>query len=334
MYERNTDPWSNINDIQRIYSSDDVTAADRLACPEIDRLMDIKEKADAFLELCEDDEFEDDLADEYEEEMLEELEECGFWDDESEELDEEAWEYALNVQMRKLKIGSETVAEIERIIDYEFANEYLLRQAFTCDEYAKENGCRGNLAELAFVGESVIGPVFSRLLTEHYMSVDIENSSSPFSSSINTEKLEEIRDRYTSSEYIEQRCNEIGLVKYLRKTADDKVRTDDIIKALIGAIAIDCRHDSVICEKAIDEIMGIHFSTEDEEDDKDSFDILNTWCMENYGELPKYKVFRTENGYYGKVTGFGFGGAANAVSRSKARSAAAKAALKNIKELN
>ena len=81
------------------------------------------------------------------------------------------WEDDLSYHMGLLKLTDPNpVGEIQRITEYEFVNENLLRQAFTRRAFGVQYGV-GDSEKLEFVGDTVLGMIVTREITGQLASV-------------------------------------------------------------------------------------------------------------------------------------------------------------------
>ena len=134
-----------------------------------------------------------------------------------------AWEDDFSRQVNLLKTeirdaGSDPVIRIRDIIDYEFVNENLLRQAFTRRAFAVQYGIAGCSEEMEFLGDSVLNTVVTREIVNQLMHVNLEQTEAPFAArrkGYDEGVLSKIRSKYVCKEYLASRAAELGLDQFI-----------------------------------------------------------------------------------------------------------------------
>ncbi len=295
---------------------------------EAEELLEIKEYFDSLVEegrlnedysLNEDyeewdddaeDNIDDDLDDEddpYDFEPYEFIPEKGldYWDD---GFDIVGWEDDFSYHINLLKIPpcdprTDPVSFIRGIIDYEFVNENLLRQAFTRRAFSVEYGLSGCYEELEFLGDTVLNTVVTREIVRQLMHVCTVRPAAPFESrrtGYNEGILTKIRSKFVSKEYLSARAQELGLDKYiLYGTGEEKTESsrEDVVEALIGAVAIDSDWDWETLEKVVDRLLCMQLTYPDEYLKTTYYDLLNAWHQRHFGHMPSYEIYG-RNPYY------------------------------------
>lgn len=269
----------------------------------------------------------DEIAD-----LMEELEKSS----ENEDFDEDFWNDELNEYMAKLKIDEEDTAyDIERIIGYTFVNQNLLRQAFTRRAFALEYGLTGCSEELELIGDSVINSVVTREMITEFSELDIDHTDAPFRSRFDEGELSKIRTKYICKEHLAGRAVVLGLDQYiLYGTEDQETESsrEDMIEALVGAVAMDCRWDYDTLQRVVETLLGLQFENPDLLLKKDYYDVLNAWHQRHYGTMPGYDVYRHHNGYQAVVESSVLKAYGTGATRSAARSDAAEQAVAQLKK--
>lgn len=292
------------------YTEWDMIEGDRTdeACEE---LLEIKEYYDGLVEegiLNED----YSLNEEYEPEDEEEAEvydpfeffpEKGedYWDN---GFDFEGWEEELINHYNLLKLPQEggcPAEDIRRLIDYEFINENLLRQAFTRRAFAAEHGLDGCGEELEFLGDSALNTVVTREIIRQMTEVDETSPEAPFRTGQYDEGiLTKIRSQYVSKEYLSSRAGELGLGRYILYGSGEKETEsslEDAVEALIGAVAVDSGWDWDELENVVDRLMCIQLTNPDRFLKKTYYEIFNSWHQKRFGRIPSYEVYPCVSGY-------------------------------------
>ena len=71
------------------------------------------------------------------------------------------------------EVDPDPVVFVRGIIEYEFVNENLLRQAFTRRAFAVQYGIEGCSEELEFLGDSVLNVLTTRVIVRQLMWTDV-----------------------------------------------------------------------------------------------------------------------------------------------------------------
>lgn len=221
-----------------------------------------------------------------------------YWED---GFDYEAWQFELEEHMNFLKIGftsmeSDPVCVVRDTIGYEFINENLLRQAFTRRAFAIEYGFSGCSEELEFLGDSVLNSIVTEAIVKQLMDVDLERTDAPFGASrkdYDEGTLTKIRAHYVSKEYLANRASELGLDRLiLYGTGEEPTESsrEDMMEALIGAVAVDSNWDRSALEDVVDRLLCLQLTYPDEYLKQSYFDLFNAWHQKHFGCIPTYEV--------------------------------------------
>lgn len=218
-----------------------------------------------------------------------------YWDPET-GFDIEAWQFELNEYLNGIKLsGLSPVWEIQAVTGYEFINENLLRQAFTRRAFGAEHGV-GDSEKLEFIGDSVINNVVTREMARQLTDVRTDETGEPFHSAYDEGDLSKIRSHYVCKEYLSSRATELGLDKYILYGAgeqpSDSAR-EDMMEALVGAVAVDCKWDSAVLENVVDALLCVQLSDARTLLSRPFYDIFNAWHQKRFGRMPQYEVRRT-----------------------------------------
>ena len=219
-----------------------------------------------------------------------------FWE---EGFDVESWEYAFEDHMNLIKIpvsSQDPVTAIRDVIGYEFINENLMRQAFTRRAFGLEYGV-GNSEELEFLGDTVLNMVVTRELFRQFSDVFTIEPQAPFRSRYTEGEMTKIRSRFVNKEHLAARAAELGLDKYILygtgETKNDS-SAEDMMEALLGAVAVDCGCDWNVLESVADRLVCIQITAPDEFLKTSFYDLFNAWHQRHFGRLPEYEVYGDE----------------------------------------
>ena len=281
-------------------AKDDVDADDEDAKIDVDSGdEDVKDYEDVYDKVVKDDEVADDenldkqmisggIFAEEEEFVPEEGED--YWDH---GFDIESWEMDLIDHLNLLKLPLPSpVDDIERITGYEFINENLLRQAFTRRSFGLEYGI-GDNEILEFIGDAVLNIVVTREMARQLTRVETYAPNQPFCSSYTEGNLTRIRSHFVSKEYLNSRALELGLDQYILygngEESGENAR-ENVMEALIGAVAADCDWDWYTLEAVVDRLLCIQLFNPNHFLDRSYYDIFNAWHQKHFGRMPEYEV--------------------------------------------
>ncbi len=213
-----------------------------------------------------------------------------YWDD---GFDIEGWEEEFENHINLLKLPLPNPTDIIReIIEYEFINENLLRQAFTRKAFGAEYGT-GDSEVLEFIGDSVLNTVVIREIARHLTDVDTISPEGPFRSFCTEGELTKIREHYVSKEYLSERAAALGLDQYILYATGEQPSEsarEDMMEALIGAAAVDCGWDWHVLAGIIDRLLCIQLYHPREILRPSYYDIFNSWHQKKFGRMPEYEV--------------------------------------------
>ncbi|MDR1138410.1 MAG: hypothetical protein LBK70_00850 [Clostridiales bacterium] len=153
------------------------------------------------------------------------------------------------------------IKAVESIIGYEFDNKALLVQAYTLRSYAEEHGGECNEV-LEWIGDSFVYRFVTEMAFENYLEVCCEGLVSEHSEGW----LSKWRQKFIGTKYLASRVDELGLAKksYFAMgkgdtSADIYSRLhikENLLEALIGAIAVDCERDEKIIYNCLQVLLG------------------------------------------------------------------------------
>lgn len=221
-----------------------------------------------------------------------------YWED---GFDFETWRYALSEHVNLLKIDTcedDPVSAVRQITHYDFINENLLRQAFTRRAFGLEHGV-GDSEQLEFYGDMVLNMAVTREMYKHYTFLMPYSVETPYSSSLNEGDLSKVRSKFVNKDYLAERARLLKLDRFIlygKGEEGSESAREDMMEALIGAVAIDSGWDWNAIETAADGLLCIQFT--DDLLKKSYYEMLNTWHQKKFGRMPEYEVFRRHKGNY------------------------------------
>ncbi|XAR56720.1 Ribonuclease III [Bertholletia excelsa] len=147
----------------------------------------------------------------------------------------------------------DSVAAVERILDYRFKNKKLLEEALTHPSFPES----ASYERLEFVGDAALGLAFSNFLFRNYPDIDQGQLTLLRSANVSTEKLARVAVRHGLYKYIRRNAaaldekvrdfelaveEEDETVVYIGKVKAPKVLAD-IVESVSAAVYVDCQFD-------------------------------------------------------------------------------------------
>jgi ribonuclease-3 len=198
--------------------------------------------------------------------------------------------------MNLIKIPASDPAPVSIIRDtigYEFINENLMRQAFTRRAFGIEYGV-GNSEELEFLGDSILNMIVTREMARQFSEVVAIEPQAPFRSRYSEGEMTKIRSRFVNKEYLASRAVMLGLDKYILYGTDEQETdsaAEDMMEALLGAVAVDCGWDWHVLEEVADRLVCIQITKPDEFLKSSYYDLFNAWHQRHFGCIPDYEIY-------------------------------------------
>lgn len=141
--------------------------------------------------------------------------------------------------------------EIEDKIGYKFSNKALLHQAFVAPSVSvASNNQKQNYQVLEFIGDSVLALALVKNIVKEFCAID---NSGQFVSKTTVGKLSKLKQEQEQNNTLEHCARVLTLNKFLEhdsdfRSQDSKNKKGDLIEAILGAVALDCKWDfDVIC---------------------------------------------------------------------------------------
>ena len=284
-------------------------------------LLDIKEYYDGLVEsgrLNDDyslNEYYEDWSDDEDQEEDEEdkfVPETGeeYWDEGRflvDYLEEDLSEHMNLLKIRTMCADRDPVIAFREAAGYDFINENLLRQAFTTRAFAVEYGLSGSNEELEFLGDSILNYAVTKEIIRQLAEVDINEPEAPFvigtnrkrkseqeaNSKIDEGALSKIRERFVCRDYLSERADKLDLQKYILYGSNEELtdgKKENLIEALVGAVAMDCDWKQDVIAGVIDRLLCIQVTKPNSVLNKNFFDLFNAWHQKHFHALPSYEV--------------------------------------------
>ena len=163
-------------------------------------------------------------------------------------------------------------SEIENKIGYTFTNKTLLKQAFTRSSYAKEHYVESNEV-LEFIGDSILGMIVTKHLANRYETV-FELSPNEFICELNEAELSEYKISLVERSSLAIATEKAELHNYLLMGNNDIANNvqnqasvkEDLLEAILGAIAIDSNWNFKVLENVVEKLIDINSRLESTEE--------------------------------------------------------------------
>ena len=214
---------------------------------------------------------------------------------------------------------------IQKKIGYKFNNQYLLVQAFTRSSFAAENSSYEDNEKLEFVGDKVLDLIVVKKLTNLYgcASKDVVpdlNSvekgqkeiyrdnlmmERKFEFFLSEGEMTEIKKQLVQTSFLSQAIERLGFEKYLimgkgdikNNVQNEPHVKEDLLEAIIGAVAIDSAWNFDVIENVIDTLLNLSFYIQNGvEDGIDYISYIQSWHQKEYGKEPNYVFGDTNDG--------------------------------------
>lgn len=235
------------------------------------------------------------------------------WQEDDENIDKggyfdiESWLEDISALIHRLKLETPPITPvpfIEHIIGYQFINENLLRQAFTRRSFGIEYKVEDS-EQLEFIGDSVLNTVVTRVIVEHLTETDADEPERPFQTTIpvnnsDVKPLDEgdftkIRNKFVNKEYLAERAASLCLDKFILYGSVEEPSEsakEDVIEAIIGAVAIDSDWDWEVLERVVDCLINVQVSNPSELLKATFYETFNKWHQRRFGRIPDYHVYQ------------------------------------------
>ena len=154
-----------------------------------------------------------------------------------------------------------SIEVIEKKIKYVFKNKELLEQAFTRKSFAEENKSFDDNEVLEFIGDKVLDFLITKKLIERYGSFGFFNKK--FVSDFDEGELTKMRSLLVKSDSLARAIDEHQLSGFLlmgngdikRDIQNESHVKEDLLEAILGAIAIDSNWNIEILTEAVDTLL-------------------------------------------------------------------------------
>ena len=106
--------------------------------------------------------------------------------------------------------------------------------------------------------------------------------------------LSRIRSQYVCKEYLAQRAQELGLDQFILYGSGEvptESSREDMMEALIGAVAVDSSWDTKALERVVDNLLCVQLTYPDRFLKETHYDLLGAWHQKRFGCMPSYEVY-------------------------------------------
>ena len=214
--------------------------------------------------------------------------------------------------MQTIYLSGKELYEIRMIVQKETGymprSSALLSQTFRRSSFAAETGTTSNEI-FEFLGDHILSYYVVKIITDRCGSLGLMND---YTFRIHEGKFTQIKQSLVNNEALAEITNRWGLAKYLRLGRSD-LKNDvinerkvlaDLFEAVLGAIAIDCNHDTKILERVVKKALDLDtkITTMIESDSKVRMVDLDTavTALKEYAEqghctMPTYSFYGPES---------------------------------------
>ena len=190
--------------------------------------------------------------------------------------------------------------EIEEKIGYSFKNKTLLLQAFTRRSCIADGIILFDNEVLEHIGDVVLGLVVTKKLVTRYATTDVENTNDPFDSILDEQQMSEMKMNIVRSSSLAEATENHSLEAHLLMGKSDVMGNvqnqesvkEDLLEAIIGAVALDTAWNISVSERVIERLIGLESILEFGR--KDAPDYVK--------ELTEYLAARGENPLFTEAT--------------------------------
>lgn len=201
---------------------------------------------------------------------------------------------------------------IQEAIGYVFRSPYLLRQAFTRRSYSNEHRLFEDNERLEFIGDKILDFIVVKKITSlfgyevrwgDFDEEEIESKSIPdatFSFTHTEGEMTDLKKQIVQTKFLAKAIERLDLHTHLRMGKgdveksiqnEDKVK-EDLMEAIIGAIAIDSHWNVAVIEQVVDKLLNLEYHLLNGIDDgMDYVTEVHNWHQKEYKEPPDYDLF-------------------------------------------
>ena len=238
-------------------------------------------------------------------------------------------------------LTNEELIYIQQVIDYEFEEIRLLRQAFTRKSYSEEGNGAYNNEVLEFYGDKALEIIVMKNLSEYF---GIRSNNGKYISNKTEGQLTELKKKLICKKTLAERIDFLELQEYLLLGNGDiglEIQNqasvkEDLFEAIIGAVAIDSNWDMDELENVVEKMLGLESLISSAEQDNINYvDEIQTWCRRRES-FPCFEYHYNNDGYecilqicedYKLFKGVG-------LSKKEARMLACKNAYEYLKDMH
>lgn len=165
---------------------------------------------------------------------------------------------------------------VEEKIGYTFKNKSLLKQAFTRSSCLADEISAVDNEVLEFIGDSILGAIVTKKLIDRYVMSDATRENSYFECVADESKLSDMKIDLVQRSSLAASTERLSLENYLLMGKGDVKENvqnqasvkEDLLEAIVGAVAIDTNWNMPILEELVEKLIGINsileFGREDE----------------------------------------------------------------------
>ena len=193
----------------------------------------------------------------------------------------------FNRSHKDTQMPEKEINSFKQVLDYEFRDKKLLKEALTHKSYASEKKLKYDNQRLEFLGDAVIETVLSEYLFKMYPNYQ-------------EGKLTKIRSAIVRKESLAKMASNLGWGDFLRLGKGEKNSGGaaklsslcDLFEAVIGALFLDSGYDTV--KSFITELIDKEFPNPDKLlDVNNPKGDLQEFTQQKFGCIPKYELIES-----------------------------------------
>ena len=154
---------------------------------------------------------------------------------------------------------------VEEKIGYTFKNKSLLKQAFTRSSCLADGISPVDNEVLEFIGDSILGAIVTKKLVDRYVMSDATRENSYFECAADESELSDMKIDLVQRSSLAASTERLALENFLlmgKSDVNDSVQNqasvkEDLLEAIVGAVAIDTNWNMTILEELVENLIGI-----------------------------------------------------------------------------
>lgn len=141
----------------------------------------------------------------------------------------------------------------------------------------------------------MLNTVVTREIYKRFTEISTSTVDAPFESKYSEGDLSKMRTHFVSKEYLSERAKELELDRFILYGSDENATDssrEDMMEALIGAVAVDCNWNWRVLEDVVDRLVNIQLNSPDSLLKTSYYEQFNSWHQRHFHAMPEYEIFR------------------------------------------